>query len=272
MTDPVPFQNLEGRNLGSRRKYFESMRKLGSDTLSENIERLAIRLQEPPAGLSTATSYNSYRDVSGGVFDLLIADNLGVANSEASQPIAGADGERMFFFHQIVPILSISGFVYDTGKDWVTDAGEVVPGDGHAKMLSFYERARLSQVVKRKQVVRVEISGEVYWGAFISKTAARSSSAENKVDVSLTMLVFAQDRLTPDAIDRIPNVDADGRITAEGAAKVGLLAHEVTFDFDSDAAAKALLPPLETVERVALDQNLADEIPLEFPDEEEFVD
>lgn len=221
MRNPEPFDSRgASRNLGKRSDYFSSMQPM-----TDEDARVTIAIATPPAGLSSEGTYASFNvDES---FDLFIAESYSVAQNEAMQPVKSHDSEDMYFFQQVIPILALTGTVYDTPKEWLDSDGNVVPGNGYAELLRFYEKARISQIAKSGNIVRLGISGEVYWGAFITKSASHSSTSEHKWAINLSFLIMDKDRTVESAVEQIPHVDARGRLTAAGAGRVGLLDAEV---------------------------------------------
>lgn len=182
-------------------------------------------------------------------FDGLQIQQMNEADSEAVQMLMSQEGEKLYAFDRMVRVFTVNGFLYDTDKDLVLDGTKVKGRHGLREWKEFYERARLSQVVKNNQVVVITVMDQIYRGAFVSSSMSNSSSDPHKMELVAQFLcetVRYQHRAGPATLRNIPGTDVRGRLTVEGAASVGLLP-QLQVDHTADKLFVSRLPSVETV-------------------------
>lgn len=182
--------------------------------------------------------------------DCLYVQQLNIASGEAIQTLTSAEGEKLYTFDQTVRMLTIQAFLYDVNKEWTTFDGDTVSGYGHRDWKRFYEKARLSQIAKNNQIVRVSSRGVSWYGAFVSQAISNVSGDPNRADVSATFLCVAY-TISGTTIGRIPATDIFGKLTLEGAASVGIL-DRIIVDTTPGSIPLTSLPSIETVPGIVL--------------------
>lgn len=226
MTSAPQFAIADRQLISRRSQYFAGMREEAPTSV-----RLAIHRRADVAGAALAT------------FELAIFQQLGETDTEATQQILTADGEKLYSFERIVRTLTMQAVLFDTARDWEV-RGEIVVGRGHRAWKRFYERARISQLARSGEIVKLSCGDATWYGAFTTQVLSQSAGDPLRLDLSATFL--ATDGFSTAIVRKLPYVDVRGRLTAEGAASVGLLSSIVVA---SDAP---VLPAPATIAGVAV--------------------
>lgn len=226
LLDPGP--SRDGK-LRTRNRLFASM----PEAFQEGGQDSKVRLRIGIYPLSRESRFAEVDANSGRMFDDFICTMANISFNEASQVMPSVDGDKIYAFDQLIPQITLTGFVYDSDKTIVdTELDVTFDGQGYAKWQRFYEEARISQIAKSQQIVRLHMHGMVMEGAFVGRNATHDSANQNKYDIVATFLIANMYNETTGSrvlTDLLGTNDPDRRsgiagfLTLEGAQQVGLV-------------------------------------------------
>lgn len=190
---------------------------------SRRREYFAAMREEPPAPVQIGI-YRRSAPASAPVasFELAITQQIGETDGEAVQQVLTADGEKLYAFDRVVRTLTLQAVLFDTARDWEI-RGTTVVGRGHRAWKRFYEQARISRIARSDEIVKLAYGGATWYGAFTTQIVSQTAGDPVRLDLAATFL--ATDGFASATIRRLPALDVYGRLTAEGAAAIGLPAY-----------------------------------------------
>lgn len=253
----LPATNSADRQLIGRSDYFGSMPEFALTGKNDTVfrarigiyERRRVRYDHPGS-----RGYDEPQKCLRRFFGLQI-QQFNESDSEAVQTVMSEEGEKIYAFDRMVRLFTISGFIFDTDRDLEDpDTGATIPGmHGAREWSEFYEEARISQLAKSGRIVKLTIQDQVITGAFVSSTRASDASDPHKINIIAQFLAINVrfHRLGKQILQTIPGTDVQGRLTAEGAASVGLL-NRLVVDPRPDQLFASRLPPASTVPGIVL--------------------
>lgn len=180
----------------------------------------------------TSRTTTSVDPNSGRMFDEFICTLATIGFDEATQVLPSMDGDKIYGFDQLMPQLTLTGFVYDSNISIVDPTLNVrFDGNGYAEWSRFYEEARISQIARSNQIVRIRLHGMTLYGAFIGRNGSHDAQNPHKYDIVATFLISGiyNEATGSRALTDLLGSNAENRsgvagfLTLEGAEQVGLI-------------------------------------------------
>lgn len=203
----------EARQFISRRsEYFSSMPVTGKPM------KVTMRLERPNRPAIT--------------YDRFYVQTISENDADATEIMQSTDGEKIYLSErEAPPSITIGGVLYDSDVD---ADGRRESEHGAADWRVFYEKARASQVIRSGGRLLLDIYGETMSVLLIGTSHTHSAGGPHRFDASCSFLVM---ETFGSAVQLIANTGVAGRLTAEGAVRVGLLSD------NASAARPGILTP-----------------------------
>lgn len=139
-------------------------------------------------------------------------------DEDSIETVSTFEGNKIRVGDRLFRNVTVAGFLLDGAPL----GSSSIRHRGHSNWLSFYEKARFSQIAGSRNLAVLIMFGVRFFGAFVSYNITNNADEPNKMDLSATF-VCLDVQLPVNLISTVTGTDFKGKISYEGLAHAGVI-------------------------------------------------